>query len=321
MRYQEEGSGDKEIAKAIHKLIASRSLDSLPNMPNFSSIRPLMYTMQIDAITNKLASLNEETKIQIGPRKKGAITTLVTLDMPEHMRVEGGQLTTYDKAVLNGVSSLLETGNMSFTLPMLYGAMTGLPNPTVDGPLYEELTRRLEKMRRMTISIDLTEENEVRTYLAKDGNLITVQLTVLDGYLLPLNKLTGLVNGKKAEMYNIIQHPPLYSYAKAKHQLTGVKASLLAAPLNNNITTIPLKTYLIGRIEGMKNRKNNLSSQTILYEAIYAELGEEANGKTRRHRIRKYTAIILDHLVSQGYIKSYTQQKKSNVFMNIEVVI
>ena len=46
------------------------------------------------------------------------------------MKIDGNfQLTNYDRSIINGVISILESGSNSFTVPMLYHAMTGKENP------------------------------------------------------------------------------------------------------------------------------------------------------------------------------------------------
>ena len=60
----------------------------------------------------------------------------------------------------------------------------------------------------------------------------------------------------------------------------------------------------------MKNPKNNIHSNKILYESIYEELNEKEANKIRKKRIRDYTKIILQHCIQEGYIKSFQELKK-----------
>lgn len=213
----------------------------------------------------------------------------------------------------------MESGNTVFSIGMLYHTMTGRQNPSVDEALYEELSGKLEKMRRMLLSIDLSEENEARYFTTRDGERLEIKDLVIEGYLLPLNKVTGTVNGKRTELYQIIQAPPLYTYSKLKRQLASVELSLLSAPVNNNATTIPLKTYLLQRIEMMRNENNTIRSNCILYESLYQELGEEYAGKTRRKRIRTYSATILDYFVQCGYISGYWEYRSGRSVAGIRI--
>lgn len=319
--YNETGSEDDglqidDLSQVIGVLVPPLK-DILPSM---QTLRPKNYIMQVDTITNHLPALTEMNRLKVGMRGNQPVKTTVTLDIPEHMKIEGGTvLSTYDKSVINGVTSLLESGNMAFSIPMLYHAMTGKQNPTVDEPLYEELSGKLEKMRRMMISIDLSDENKAQYLSGEDGELLEISDMKIEGYLLPLNKVTAMVNGKKAEVFQLLNQPPIYTYSKMKHQLTSIPISLLNAPINNNATTIPLKSYLLQRIELMKNKNNSIRSSNILYESIYAELPGATDNKTRKMRIRNYTATILGYLKEQGYIAGFAEYKAGRTVAGITI--
>lgn len=311
------GSGDTET-DLISALFGVET--PLPRTPSMQAIRPKKYIMQIDAISNQLPVLADSNQLKVGARGNQPIKTAVTLDIPEHMKIEGGMvLSTYDKSIINGVTSLLECGNAVFSIPMLYHAMTGKPNPTVDDQLFEELGGRLEKMRRMMLSIDLTEESRASFISDENGDPLDIQNLTIEGYLLPLNKLSGVINGKKTELFQLLDSPPLYTYSKLKHQLASVPISLLSAPVNNNSTTIPLKTYLLQRIELMKNKNNNIRANNILYESIYAELGDADANKTRKMRIRGYTTTILDYFIEKGYITRYSEYKSGRSIAGVTI--
>ena len=288
--------------------------------PAIQAIRPKNYVMPIDPITNKLAQLREFNEITVARRRNLTIQTAVTIDCPEHMKIDGNfQLTNYDKSIINGVVSILESGNSSFTVPMLYHAMTGKENPTVDDGLMEEIKAKLDTMRRLSINIDLTEEIKAHMIDRRMEGAGEVDSFTIEGYLLPLNKYIGVVNGKRSEMYQIIDTPPLHSYAKMKNQITTVSIDLLKAPLNNNATTIPLKTYLLSRIEGMKNQHNKLTRDKILFESIYRELGDLDSDKKRKKRIRDYTEIVLTHFISMKYITRYEMVKEGRTITGVRI--
>lgn len=288
--------------------------------PAIQAIRPKNYIMPIDPISNKLAQLREFNEVTVSRMKKPPIQTAVTIDCPEHMKIDGNfQLTNYDKSIINGVVSILESGNSSFTVPMLYHAMTGKENPTVDDGLVEDIKAKLDIMRRLSINIDLTHEIKAHMIDQKTGEGSELDSFTIDGYLLPLNKYTGVVNGKRSEMYQIIDTPPLHSYAKMKNQITTVSIDLLKAPLNNNSTTIPLKTYLLGRIETMKNPHNKIFRDKILFEAIYRELGDTDSDKKRKKRIRDYTEIILTHFVDMEYITHYEVVRDGRSIIGVRI--
>ncbi|MDR2659430.1 MAG: hypothetical protein LBC27_05500 [Spirochaetaceae bacterium] len=311
---------DEDFKQEIMQMLSGIQSINVNSIIKIQSIRPKKYIMHMDTVSNHLTSLEETTSLFVGKDKnKRPIMTSITLDIPAHMQIEGGSLSTYDKSILNGVSSLLESGNTAFSIPMLYQSMTGKINPTLEENLIEDITIRLERMRRMMITLDLTEEYFNK--LIPAGNSNVIENLQIEGYLLPLNKVRGTVNGKHTEMYQIIQNPPLYSYSKLKSQLASVAIKLLNAPVNNNFTTIPLKTYLIQRIEMIKNQKNSINSQTILYESVYEELGELEATRKRKAKIRDYCEIILGHFVQESYIISFEVLRKGKIILGVEIWI
>lgn len=271
--------------------------------PAIQAVRPARCTMTIDPISNRLTALDvlgAGEAVLVARRHGTPVLTAVSFDCPEHMRKNAGfRLTSYDKCLLNGVVSLLESGNTTFSLPMLYHAMTGRESLTVDAGLLDELRGKLDVLRCLSIRVDLA--GEVRAGLIRmphgaEGSLL------LEGRLLPLKRVSGAFYGRETELYELERLPPLHRYAKLKSQLASVPLELLRAPLNNNFTTIPLKAYLLRRIEAMKNNNNKVYRDKILFQSVYSELGEKKADKKRKKRIRDYTVMILAHFVEREYL-------------------
>lgn len=92
------------------------------------------YSMQTDSIFRNLPKLlpEEENEVYVGKSAGKNVSTIVTMDFPKTIALDGGgSLTNFDKAILNGVSSLLIAGTIYFTVPMLYRAMIGSENPSM----------------------------------------------------------------------------------------------------------------------------------------------------------------------------------------------
>lgn len=286
-----------------HMAISERLLLSTANIP-----APTRYTLPTDSISRNLARLlPDENEVfvgnsSVGGKPRHGISSVVTMDFPAPIQVDDGRyLSSYDKAILNGVSSLLLSGTMYFTIPMLFRAMTGLSNPSMGESAVENIRSRLEYMRRTTIRIDYTDEVAAH-FIQKNQD---VQKFVISQYLLPMSKMDAVLNGRNVEAYYLIDTPPLLQYASSKRQISLVDLQLLNAPLNNNIGNIVLKNYILSRIEGMKNHNNNIQSHKILFRSIYEELGEPEPSKLRRTRLRGYTDVFLKYLAEQNYIAGY----------------
>lgn len=257
------------------------------------------------------------------------MSTIVTMDFPKTIALDnGGSLTSFDKAILNGVSSLLIAGTIYFTIPMLYRAMIGSENPSMREEAVRTIRDRLEFMRHATITLDCTEE--AAAHFIKEGQ--NLQSLTVSQYLLPMNRMNAVLNGRAVEAYFLIDTPPLFQYASSKRQISLVDMDLLnvhfeadsplaGASLNNTPAIIVLKNYLLTRIEGMKNPNNRLQSRKILFSSIYEELGEPSPIKQRRQRLRNYTEIYLEYLTQQNYISGYSFTRTGRVVDGVEIVL
>lgn len=289
------------------------------------------YSMQTDSIFRNLPKLlpEEENEVYVGKSAGKNVSTIVTMDFPKTVTLDGGGcLTNFDKAILNGVSSLLIAGTIYFTIPMLYRAMIGCENPSMREEAIQTIRTRLEFMRHSTITLDCT--GEAAAHFIKDGQ--NLQSLTLSQYLLPMNRMNAVLNGREVEAYFLIDTPPLFQYASSKRQISLVDMKLLnvhfeadsplaGASLNNTPTIIVLKNYLLIRIEGMKNQNNRLQSHKILFSSIYEELGEPSPIKQRRQRLRNYTEIYLEYLTQQNYISGYSFTHTGRVVDGVEIVL
>lgn len=278
------------------------------------------YSILTDAISRNLPKLQPaENEVYVGKGAAGKghrrdISSVVTLDFPQEIQVENGQvLSSYDKAILNGISSLLLAGVKYFTIPMLYHAMTAVENPSMDAAAIENLGKRLELMRRSFITIDYTDE------AAAHFIQMPVEGLTIENYLLPMSRIEAVLNGRQVTAYHVLTTPPLHQYATLKRQLSLVRMDLLNAPLNNNATTIPLKNYILGRIEGMNNPHNRLVSDKILFQSIFEELGEPEPTKLRRKRIRDYTETFLNYLTQEQYIDGYEMTRNGRTIDGVVI--
>jgi hypothetical protein len=289
------------------------------------------YSMQTDSIFRNLPKLlpEEENEVYVGKSAGKNVSTIVTMDFPKTIALDsGGSLTNFDKAILNGVSSLLIAGTIYFTIPMLYRAMIGSENPSMREEAVQTIRDRLEFMRHATITLDCTEE--AAAHFIKEGQ--NLQSLTFSQYLLPMNRMNAVLNGREVEAYFLIDTPPLFQYASSKRQISLVDMDLLnvhfeadsplaGASLNNTPAIIVLKNYLLTRIEGMKNTNNRLQSRKILFSSIYEELGEPSPIKQRRQRLRNYTEIYLEYLTQQNYISGYSFTRTGRVVDGVEIVL
>lgn len=219
------------------------------------------------------------------------------------------KITRYDRAVYNAVVSHFVEGNVVLTVDMISRTILGKdsnkPSPQQKGAI----TKSLRKLRGTSIEIDVTNEFTKRN-ISIDGKQI--ENGRIDTLLLEWDKLSiDTPNKTNVEAYFIKAQPVLYTYAKALKQVITIPTKLLDVPLNNTEDVIALKNYLLLRIEVMKNNKNKIKSDKILYSSIYEELEKTTNRQLIV--LRKAIHTILEFWIAEKYIKSFKIEKKGNV--------
>ena len=206
------------------------------------------------------------------------------------------RLEPYDHRVYEAVSSLFNhTGRSHFTLKEIHFAMGFGTEPSKAQK--KKLNDSLTKMMRAHISVD--NQDEIATY--------DYPHYVYDGALLPMERVTGYVDGQIANgVIHVFREPPLFTFARERKQFTTHSVRVLQTPLNKNDTNIRIEDYLLEQIDWMRHGKR---SRTILYETLF-----EKTGITRRDaksRKRKDVKKLLDHYVSVDLIKGYKENKES----------
>lgn len=259
-------------------------------------------------------------------KKEVSIIASMTTEDP-NIQITGRQpYTAYDRAVLNGICSLWQAGNTSFTAAMVYRAMNGMSG-TEDGgarvspQAVGAVTKSIEKQRTTRLIIDCTEQMQHYPGLKK-AKFDAMMLSV-DGV-----EMTAQ-NGAKVKAYSFTnpKRPPvLYEYSSSIKQVLSVSPQLLnsSATIRTTEEIIVIRELLIRRIEGMRGG-NSLQSNRITYAAIYRELGidpDKLAGDAKKNtprRVRKNTAAILEHFHKEGYISGFSDYKKGKTVEGVEI--
>lgn len=244
-----------------------------------------------------------------------------------NLKITGRQpYTAYDRAVLNGICSLWEAGNTSFTAAMVYRAMNGISSSEGGGAYISPqavgaVTRSIEKQRFTRLTIDCTDQMKHYANLKRakfDAMMISV-----DGI-----EMTAQ-NGQRVKAYtftNPKRPPVLYEYSRSIGQVLSIPPRLLnsSGSIRTTEEIIALREYLIRRVEGMKGN-NSLRNNRISYSAIYRELGIEIEAltgheiKNTPRRIRKNTEALLSHFVAEDFIKGFSEYKDGRTIAGVEI--
>ena len=301
--------------------------------PTLNSIIPHTAVINNSKLAHELTRnfLGEgEIPILVSRRNaKKEVSIIASLDIDDpNIKIVGKQpYTAYDRAVLNGICSLWQAGNTAFTPAMVYRAMNGTNGTSARGEkvspqAIEAVTQSIEKQRVTRLYIDCTEQ--MKHYKDLTSATYDAMMLTVEGI-----EMTAQ-NGEKVKAYrftNPSRPPILYEYSRSIGQVLSVPPRLLNSSrfVRSTAEVITLREYLIRRIEGMKNKKNSLTSNKITYGNIYEELGidpSKLEGDAKKNvprRIRQNTEAILNHVTSEKYIAGYTSYKKGKTVIGIEV--
>lgn len=200
------------------------------------------------------------------------------------------KLDAFDKRVYIAVSSFYAYKFDTMTVGQIYNAMGYRGTPGARDK--ERINNSLSKMQMAHIFIDNKEEAAVYKY----------EHFKYDGYLLPLERVSRLVNGVFVDgVIHLLKEPPMYTFAKNRSQITTLDVKVLQTPLSKTITNLSLEDYLIDRIARAKTGNRQ---KKILYDTIYKEAA--ITSKSQRSKAKGKINQLLEHYKGTGFIKGYT---------------
>lgn len=343
------------LAARLTKKVA----DSLPQLQGTGT--PKYYTSPNTTLINAMqANDGKGELIGAGPidlpvmniNKHNEVTVyaIASLENMEGLTLTGKPFTEYDRAVHDAVVSLYEDRIKSghppiMTADMVYRTMTHKTNAeAVSAQQKGAVTKSIEKMRKnISVFADASEEMKKRKVTINGKPVTTFKI---DGFMLDAKKVTIKAGGEKVEAYILGDEPIMLNYAKLTGQLITVNGKLLDIKavddkgnvtdiaIPNNTNRISIKSYLLRRVEVMRNdekraadtfrkyeerRKKDKTiepasiskfrkqSHTILFETLFNSTGITANNS--KTKARDYVCLVLDYWKASGAIKNYTKRK------------
>lgn len=324
--------------------------EELPSIPQLHSITPTQHIIPNNKITNALSaghiSFSEHiedffpVRVSKSKAKKEIISSIMVAYEGENVQITGRRpFTEYDRNVYNAVVSLYVQGDPQHVMSpaMIYRAMTGLPEASSPSPQQiGAVSKSIDKMRFTRVLIDCAEELKQRK---AHINGVPIVNGKIDTYLLNADGAQISAGGHTIEAYRINRPPILYEYSRAVNQVLTVPADLLAIKeadekgvynsfIPNTESRIPVKGYLLRRIEGMKG-KNALNSNVISlisydkdgkhHQGIYEIYGKPNPSTKDATSIRSFISDVLDFWVSVKYIKGYSFVKEGKKLVGVKI--
>ena len=276
-------------------------------------------------ISTRKDYFDKATEIRLKTIPSRNIYVNVDLNSDTNLAKANLTLTPYDLAVMDAAHTLYLCGLDTFSPAMILRVMSGNCYQDATRQKVDSITHAINKLRHMDIVIDYSAEARLRKLIPKDGKAI------INSYLLPVEDMVcRSTNGHPVHSYRLIEESALYTYASKINQIISVPASILDthdSSLSDTDEVIVIKRYLVKRIEGMKNKKNNLISKDIVYSwydvkthsqkgllydlGIYPDNYSESSWVNKKSHIHHTIVKILDCFVAKGYIASYKEIRGS----------
>lgn len=282
------------------------------------SVLPKNYIMPnnklAQKITDDVIKYNKANSLLVNKQKN--IISMVELNYDDkniQITETDKKFTAYDRAVHNAICSIYEAGNRLFTPDQVYRCMNGLDDQQYVSPqAVGAITKSIDKSRRIHVKVDCTKE--AQAYNKKAEKMI------MDGYILAATRINVKAGGKEVTGYELNNKPILYRYAQMTKQIITVPSKLLNTKdvIKSTPDVIVIREYLIRRIEGMKNEKNNLKNQ-IAFEKVYIELDQPNPIKQKAQKIRETIDILLKKFKNEKYIKGHEFYKEGKSFKGVKI--
>lgn len=299
--------------------------------------RPQKAHLNNTKVINYISSTTDELfdrtlRIKTLIRKNVSVT--VDLTAGDNLYLSNPNITQYDRAVMDSAYTLMENGASAFTPEMLVRVMCGNPDADVTPQKVGAVTRSINKLSMIRITIDCTDELVARKKI-KPGHK-----ALLTSYLMPVREITVRSANHQAAMrgYQFLEKPVLYSYAEQVKQIISFDTRLLknGGDLSNTDEVIIIKRYLIRRIEMLKNSRNDVCSGKISYQWYDAKRNEEKGmfhalgydpknyrqWKVKRNKIHGYVTAILNDFIKDNYIDGYEVNREDrNRIAGVTVIV
>lgn len=276
--------------------------------------KPTHLCIAKDILSNKLNDkknpivFDERFKLNVGGGKE---TIFLLSYEDEAIDFRGRQITAYDKAVLNAVSTLFAFGNNPITDREIYRELKRVDGGATIEAL-EKIRETMKKYRFLLVYIDRTEE--AKLYEKK------IDQFELNATMISYDEVSVKISGNEVRAYKLLDKPILFRYAEDKGQLIRIENKLLDIPINKTDEVIAIMHYLVRQIAWIKNDKGKQKRNScITYQSIYDELGLTEPTKQKAEKIRNHIDTILNYWIENNYIKSYENYKENKKIVGIKI--
>lgn len=288
------------------------------------------FVVPIDKLSSVLFDTDKEGIDGIVENRLLDILTPFSLKLLKDNNGNDIPLDPIDKLIISAAISEQLAGNDVITFSRLFHDIGGGDKLKFAPIVQATLIDRISKLRRTEISVDLTALlANFKNYAETLGvNPNSNGKIILTGAILPTESITAVINGRIIEgTIHFLSSPIIFIIASMKNQIVRFNPNLLDAPIKTTEQTLKLKFYLLERILKIKgsndpkrNKRVRKLNNSILFETIYRQCGLADATKRQKQEARKNITQILDHFVSQHFIKNYEIIKQDASFYSISIL-
>lgn len=337
--------------KKLAEVVQCMAPASNHTMPNNALMNAMQQKNPINAGAFDLIVSNETKR-----RKEITSYAVVAYDDPTGPELLTTNLTEYERQVSDAVMTLWEAAKEQgvppvFTADMIHRAMPG----GGDKPSAQQrgaITRTVEKLRHLHVTVDATEEMRQRGLIEKGESF------ELDDFFLSATRGTKRFSNRKDPVtaYQLNTEPMILRYAKMTKQVLrtsaqnleirkvkdGRAAEIVAMSADRQAMT----GYMLRRILVMRNDRDKArealknynkrrkrepdleelplshfcsQSRTILFDTLFHETGTATDNKQQTKRNRDFCFEALEYWRVTGLIKEYTEQTKGRSITGVRI--
>ena len=262
-----------------------------------------------------------------------SIGTLAVLSLNEEAPEKFGlstRLNYFDFALADIVYSFAKAGYKEFSLADVVSLMTGSDNPWAYKELSEFISKELEKCAPIRCRIDCTDELRQRM---KSNKTLPIKIRrwkkntriIIDSYFLCIKSVEERSDDGSIiqKYYRIMDYPALHEYSDLVGQMTEIPVTLLSGAKSSDRhftrDELLIRTYIIKRIQAMKNPRNKIFTRTISLDPSKhykdGELKESPGAlafSNKRSKLVKIFETVLNDLVEAGEINGFAPNVGKN---------
>lgn len=268
--------------------------------------------------------ITDQIEETISRKNKKTVPKVSVSDELLESGIVNRHLSELHRAVIDAVLSQLAAGNQVFTAAMLYRTMTGKEaGNTIHKDRQEMVDEAMTQLMYSPLHIDLT-------LYGKDGTIGGEG--VLDGPVLPAERIKVNIHGQSCTAYQITNMPILYRLCVASKGLTVTPLQILSVGMNYTNRNLAILNVLhrkiaplIYPVSGEYSKPEPLViPYTTIYEAameisensVTAVRGKQpSNQAIFKKRVRTVVETILNTWVEGKFLKKWEDLREGREFV------